>query len=465
MVRVARRAKTRKQRRVNRKDRRQGQHSIQRQIDEAIADLVRQIIERVLQGQVTELLGRAKSQRRDLDDMTIVEASCNRCGTRYRRSFYRGGYYERGLLTFQFWGKIKVPRLSCVCGGMVDIEFLPLVPYGRLWFDLEERARQLAALCISLRDSVEVLAWQNGQPLSIATLNRLVNEAAVLAEAFHAGPLERVPAVVMLDGIWLKVLEPTGEEYVDKKGRRRQRMKGRKFPLLVAYGVDPVSGERWLLDWELGREEDEQSWRKLLERLLERGLCAKKGLRLFVHDGSAGLEKAFEMVYFGVGVERQRCIFHKLRNVRRDVVGEEGMSRKARQERRGAVLADAAAVYQGEDEAEIRQRLAGFREKWVAREPKAVASLEREFDRTLVYLKVKERARRKGEDWKVECLRATSALERVQRHFRQKARQVVVFHCERGVLAGIQLVISHRRLAGAVAMPWQRLLEEAILAA
>jgi transposase-like protein len=465
MVRVARRAKTRKQRRVNRKDRRQGQHSIQRQIDEAIADLVREIIERVLRQEVTALLGRGKGERRDLDDWTVVEAHCNRCGSHHRQSFYRGGYYVRGLLSFEFWGKIKVPRLSCVCGGMVDIEFLPLVPYGRLWFDLEERARQLAGLCISLRDSVEVLAWQNGQPLSIATLNRLVNETAVLAEAFHAGPLERVPAVVMLDGVWLKVLEPTGEEYVDKKGRRRQRMKGRKFPLLVAYGVDPVSGERWLLDWELGREEDEESWRKLLERLLERGLCAKKGLRLFVHDGSAGLEKAFEMVYFGAGVERQRCVFHKLRNVRRDVVGEEGMSRKERQERRGAVLADAAAVYQGEDEAEIRQRLAGFREKWVAREPKAVATLEREFDRTLVYLKVREEARRKGEDWKVECLRATSALERVQRHFRQKARQVVVFHSDKGVLAGIQLVVSHRRLAGAATDPWHRLLEEALLAA
>jgi hypothetical protein len=397
--------------------------------------------------------------------MTIVEASCNRCGTHYRRSFYRAGYYERGLLAFEFWGKIKVPRLSCVCGGMVDVEFLPLVPYGRLWFDLEERARQLAGLCLSLRDTVEVLAWQNGQPLSIATLNRLVNETAVLAEAFHAGPLERVPAVVMLDGIWLKVLEPTGEEYIDKKGRRRQRMKGRKFPLLVAYGVDPVTGERWLLDWELGREEDEESWRKLLERLLERGLCAKKGLRLFVHDGSAGLEKAFKLVYFGAGVERQRCIFHKLRNVRRDVVGEEGMSRKERQERRAAVLGDAAQVYKGKDEGEIRQRLAAFWERWAAKEPKAVATLEREFDRTLVYLKVREEARRRGENWKVECLRATSMLERVQRHFRQKARQVVVFHSERGLVAGIQLVISHRRLAVGAAEPWQRLLEEAILAA
>jgi transposase-like protein len=269
----------------------------------------------------------------------------------------------------------------------------------------------------------------------------------------------------MLDGVWLKVLEPTGEWYIDKKGRRRQRLKARKFPLLVAYGVDPVSGERWLLDWERGRDEDEESWRRLLERLLARGLCAQRGLELFVHDGSAGLEKAFELVHFGKGVEHQRCIFHKLRNVGRDVAGEEGMGRKERQERRAEVLADAAAVYRGEGEAEVRRRLRGFRAKWDEKEPKAVATLERDFERTLAYLKVRERARRRGEEWRIECLRATSALERVQRHFRQKARQVVIFHADKGVKAAIQLVIGHHRLAANSAEPWTRLLEEALLAA
>lgn len=465
MVSVARRAKSRKRRYIDRKQRRLHQRRIQLRIDEDIAKIVREIVERALQDEVTELLGRVKGERRDLADSTLVEARCNRCGSHLRRLFYRAGYYERGLLSFEVWGRVAVPRLGCVCGGMVDFEFACFAPYGRLWFDLEERARELAGLCVSLRDAVQVLAWRNGQPLSIATANRVVNETAVLAKAFHAGRFERVPAVIMLDGIWLKVLEPTGEEYIDKKGRRRQRRKGRKFPLLVAYGVDPVSGERWLLDWERGREEDEESWRKLLERLLERGLCAERGLELFVHDGSAGLEKAFELVYFGAGVERQRCVFHKLRNVRRDVVGAEGMSRKERRERRGQVLAEAAEVYRGEDEREIKRRLAAFRVKWAEEEPKAVATLERDFERTLVYLKVREKARCRGEDWKVECLRATSALERVQRHFRQKARQVVIFHSERGFEAGIQLVISHRHLASSPLEPWQHLLEEALLIA
>ena len=462
---LSRRAKTCKRRHIDRRKRREQQQKLQVQIDEAIARVVLDTVEQVLQEEVTQLLGRAKGKRRKLEDLTVVEARCNRCHSQYRRRFYRGGYYWRSILSFEVWGKIKVPRLSCTCGGMVDFEFVHLAPYGRVWFDLEERARELAGLCVSLRDGVEVLAWSNRQPLSIATVNRLVNRAADLAQAFHAGLLERVPAVVMLDGIWLKLLEPTGEWYTDKKGRRRQRVRKRKFPLLVAYGVDPVSGERWLLDWERGRDEDEESWRKLLERLLARGVSGEGGLELFVHDGSAGLEKAFELVYFGQGVERQRCIFHKLRNVGRDVAGEEGMSRKDRQKRRSEVMAEAAEVYRGGDEVEIKGRLAVFRAKWGEKEPKAVATLERDFERTLIYLKVMERARRRGERWRVECVRATSSLERVQRHFRQKARQVAIFHSDRGVDAGIQLVISRRALASHSAEPWFRLLEEALLVA
>ena len=80
------------------------------------------------------------------------------------------------------------------------------------------------------------------------------------------------------------------------------------------------------------------------------------------------------------------------------------------------------------------------------KEPAPVATLERNFDRTSVYLRVRERARQRGQDWKVECLRTTSPLERVQRHFRQKARQVVISHSWDRIETAIRLVISHRHL-------------------
>ncbi len=465
MARVPRRGKAAKRRHVGAKERREARGETQKLIDQGIVALVIQVIGQALLDEVTRLLGRGKSERRDEHDLSVVEARCNRCGSRYRRDFYRAGFYLRTLLCLSAWARIRVPRVSCSCGGMVDYEFVHLSPYGRLWFDIEERARELAAMCLSLRDTVRVLSWANGQPLAIATVNSLVNKVAELATAFHQGMLERVPAVVMLDGVWLKVLEPTGEEFVDGRGRKRKRLKKRKFPLLVAYGVDPASGQRWILDWEKGVEEDLDSWRVLLMRLQARGLCERQGLKLFVHDGSLGLERALELVYFGDGVERQRCIFHKLQNVKADVVGEETMSRKERTRRRKEVLADAACVYRGEDETEIRSRLEKFCTKWAEREPKAVLTLERDFERTLVYLKVAEQARRQGQVWRLECLRTTSPLERVQRHFRQKSRQVTIFHSDKGSDAAIQLVIAHHHLADASTQFWADLLEEALLAA
>lgn len=464
---VKRRAKTRKRRSLEPKQRREQQRQLQRQIDAILPDLMRQAFEKALQSEVTVLLGREKGERRALADPTEVEACCNRCQTRYRAKFSRAGFYPRSLLTFEAWVPIKVPRLSCDCGGMVDFTSAYLEPYGRLWFDLEERTRELAGLCLSLRDSVEVLSWRNGQPLAISTLNQRVLQAADLAAAFQQGPLGRVPAVLMLDGIWLKVLLPTEEEYVDPRGRRRKRMKLRRYPLLVAYGVDPLSGERWIVDWERGQEEDQASWQRLLDRLWERGLRAEKGLRLIVHDGGAGLTKALEMVNLGPEVADQRCIFHKLQNVRRDVQGTPEMTRDERRERRQAVLHDATAVYQGTDEADIRSRLAEFRATWALSEPKAVATLERDFAQTLAYLPVQERARQGGQEWRRECLRTTSPLERVQRHFRQRARQVMVAHSEKGAEANIELVIFHRHLASPAAdtLSWAHRLEEALLAA
>lgn len=461
---LPRRAKTRKKRNVSDHQRRRRQRQLQATIDGNLSEIVRTSFEAALQGEVTELLGRPKNARRDRTDPTVVRARCNKCGTQLRRRFSRAGTYTRGILTFATWSAVAVPRVSCDCDGMVDVEFEHLEPYGRLWFDLEERARELAGLCVSLRDSVRVLSWGNRQPLAIATLNQRVNRAAQLAASFQREELGRIPAVVMLDGLWVTILHPTDEEFVDKIGRHRPRQRKCRFPILVAYGIDPVSGERWILDWERGKNEDEASWTKLLERLEKRGLRAETGLHLIVHDGSVGLEAALGMVDFGPGVARQRCIFHKLQNVRRDIQGTPEMNRHERREHAHTVLSDAAAVYQGTDEAQMRQRLADFRVKWEHREPKAVVTLERDFDRTIAYLPIQEAALRRGEVWKTECLRATSALERIQRHFRQKARQVVIFHAEAGVDAAVYLVIDHHHLFCPSEQPWARRLEEALLA-
>lgn len=463
--RVARRARGSKPA-VSREQRWAQARQLGRKLQVAIGTVVQQVIEEALEQEVTALVGRAKYARRETAPLEAAEARCMGCGQAWRQRLWRAGSYRRTLLTLVALIVVRVPRVACRCGRTVRWASTTLTPYARCWSDLQERARELAGLCLSLRDARTVLAWGSGQPIAWSTLNGWVQQAAPLAEAVRQGVLERVPAVVLLDGVWVTLLEPTGETYRDRTNRKRERVRRRKVPLLVAYGIDPATGERWVLDWERAEQEDEASWRQLLERLQQRGLRADTGLELFVHDGGAGLEAAFGLVDFGPGVLRQRCVFHVLKNVRDAIRGEPGMTRAAKRERRRAVLQEAATIWQELDRATVLRRWRAFQSTWATREPEAVATIARCFDATLAYLTALERGRDRGEQWAPRYLRTTSALERVNRALRQKARQVGSFHAEAGLAAALALVLAHRSLLTADPPTdlWTEVLEGRLLA-
>jgi transposase-like protein len=440
---------------------------VQAQLRAAISRVVQETMQQALADEVTALLGRAPYQRRVTAPQRRAGARCSRCGQDWAPRFRRAGSYPRTLLTLEASVALRVPRVSCVCGGQVPLEFATFGRYERSWGEVQERARQLAGLCLSLHGIQEVLLGECGQWLAPSTLGRWVHDAAALAATLRGEPFARVPPVVLLDGLWVKLMVPTGERYRDRRNRDRPRLRRVKLPLLVAYGVDPATGERWLLDWEAAPAEDEVSWRGLLERLQARGLNAAAGLTLFVHDGSSGLEAAFGLVDFGPAVLRQRCIFHVLRTVRKETHGERGMSREQRQARRQDVLRAAAAIWEPTDRATVRRRYEAFCAAWRAREPAAVAALERAFEATLAYLEARARGREWGEEWAVRYLRTTSALERVNRALRQKARQVGTFQAERGLLAAVVLVLVHLGLTSPEPATelWTEVLEAGLLAA
>ena len=445
--RVARRGRRSKAAAVSRARQHAQQRAVRARLEQVFSQAVQQVFEQALVDELDALLGRGKYARRRTAALQATGARCSRCQLDWAPRFARAGSYRRTLLTAVAAVTIRVPRLGGVCGGTVPLAFATVGRYQRSWGDLQERARQLAGLCLSLRDVQEILALESGQPVARSTLNRWVHEAAALAELLQQGPLGRVPAVVLLDGLWVKLMEATGETYRDKQQRQRRRVRRVKVPLLVAYGVDPQTGERWILDWELGTEEDAASWQRLLERLQARGLRAEAGFTLFVHDGSSGLEAALGEVAFGPGVLRQRCVFHVLKNVRDHVRGEPGMSREAKRARRREVLQAAAPIGTATDRATVQRRWRAFRDQWAAREPEAVAALARSYAATLAYLAALERGRERGEEWQARYLRTTSALERANRALRQKVRQVGMFHAQRGLTAAVALVIAHRGLS------------------
>jgi transposase-like protein len=438
---VARRAVRRKPAEAAAAKRRAAQERARAAIKAGVGRVVGEAIEAALRAEVTELLGRERYERRAGAERKAVRARCSGCGAGWSTRFVRGGTYSRTLLTVAAAVELKVPRVACICGGTVPLEFATIGRHERGWADVQERARELAGLGLSLADSGAVLAWESGQPAAASTLCGFVQRAADLAEALRRGPLARVPAVVLLDGVWVTLLEGTGERFTDAKGRRRERMKRTKAVLLVAYGVDPASGERWILDWERASAEDEPSWRKLLERLHGRGLRTAAGLELVVHDGGSGLEAALGTVHLGPGLLRQRCIFHVLRNVR-DAARGEGLDRAGRKERRREVLRDAAAIWQAPNRSAAYARRAAFAAKWDAAEPGAVATLERAFAATLAYFEALERGGERGQAWDVRHLRTTSALERLNRDLRRQARRAGAFKSDRGLVAALALAIA-----------------------
>jgi hypothetical protein len=446
---------------------RRHQRAVQATLRERVQHLVQDTLTTVLAAELTTLLGRAPYVRRRSGPQDHVGPPCSRCQSTWTAQFRRAGTYARTLLTLFGLVVLRVPRLSCVCGGTVPHAFATFGRYQRSWDEVQAWTRQLSGLCLSLASIREVVAGTTGSWLAPSTFNRWVHDAGALAATLCGEPLPRIPPVVLLDGLWVKLMVPTGDHYTDRQGRVRERRRRVKVPLLVAYGGDPATGERWLLDWEQGTGEDEASWRGLLERLYARGLHADAGLVLIVHDGSAGLEAALNLVDFGPDVLRQRCVFHVLRNLRDHVQGTVGQSRAERRAHRRTLLQEAAQIWEPLHAGAVRNRARAFAARWQATEPAVVAALARLLPLTLAYLEARARGREWGQDWPVAALRTTSPLERLNRSLRQKARQVGTFQSPAGLAAGVVLVLlRHGATAPApVADLWCDALEAGLLAA
>lgn len=416
------------------------------EVQETVLQRVQRKFQESIQARVTAVLGRADGEHRDPRDRTVVEECCSWCGTHRRTSFYRDGYWSRSLETR--WGKVRlrVPRVYCDCGGTVAIAYTQFAPYQRRFEDLQEQMLGLSALCLSLRQIRAVLVM-NGTRLSIATLCKEIGKVADLSAAEFKRRCEVAP-VVLLDAIWGNMALGTGEEFTSARQQKREHKKVEKVPLLIAWGVWPESGKKALLGWVVGKQEDEAAWQKLLEVLHGRGLHADKGLRLFVSDGSSGLEAALAMVSFG-RVMHQRCVFHKMRNVLEKVKGEvvEGdqkARREARKKRREEVLADLAPIWQAESEAEACRRYAAFVAKWEDKEPEAVGRLRNRFEATLAFYAVQSEAAAQGKRWEARYLRTTSPLERANRNIRVKLRAATIFQTEQGLFANVYLALGVR---------------------
>lgn len=405
---------------------------IRQQIQMMIIDVVGRCFREALEVEVTWALGRKPYQRRQQAIFGSSNGQCGRCHTRDRRKFSRNGHYSRYLDTS--WGRIRIrmPQVKCECGGAVHIPFQTVIPYQRFWEDVSAQIRAWYGQGLSLRQAKAELDAQLGTSVGLRKLNEEVMVMAHLAPGSNR-EWEEVPPVVRVDGVWITLMEATGEVRKDRLGRWRPVKTGVSRPILVAQGVWPGLKRSEILAWLLAKDEGLESWQHLLEDLFRLGVRPETGVHLLVGDGSSGLEAAWQANWWQVPF--QRCIFHKLRNIRRDLVVPDSIASGKGREYKWDLIRQAARIWQAPAEKDARLRLRQVAASWRKAQPQALATLERDFEHTIAFYPVQAQARLLGRDWPAKALRTTSPLEREFRSDRRRLRPSVLFHSQRGWLA------------------------------
>ena len=124
------------------------------------------------------------------------------------------------------------------------------------------------------------------------------------------------------------------------------------------------------------------------------------GLEAVRRSGKGELGAAVAQVY-GTRVIEQRCIFHKLRNVADKAREDRGF--ETHREAREQLLEQASVIYQAQTAAQARERLNAFASTWQEQAPKAVATLERDFEQTIAFYRLAGIARELVRKFRQAC--------------------------------------------------------------
>lgn len=317
---------------------------------------VQAFIQQLLEDEVTELLGRAKSERRaEVDAPT---------GSRNGHGKPRQLALMSGTIT------LRRPRVRDLEERFAS-RLLPLFLRRT-----EEVAGLLPALYLhglALGDFELALRGLLGDaaPLSASSLVRLKATWQAQYMAWQQRDLSDCRlGYLWADGVYVKAgLEES------------------KAALLVLIGAD-AHGQKMVLAVTSGQRESTESWAAVLRDLKRRGLRAPK---LTIADGHLGIWSALAAVY--PESAEQRCWNHKLRNVLDTV------PKKHQPEVKAALQAIASA----ETVREATARRDTFARTYRRAHPKAVERLAADWDRMVAYFAFPK------EHWK--HLRTTNVIE------------------------------------------------------
>ena len=101
--------------------------------------------------------------------------------------------------------------------------------------------------------------------MGLRTINERINQIEPLVQQFHTNPLEQVPQVIQLDGIWVTITQQGEVVVLDRRDRARHERRGKKMVILVAFGFWTENGKekREIVDWQIAESEKHEEWEVL----------------------------------------------------------------------------------------------------------------------------------------------------------------------------------------------------------
>ena len=247
-------------------------------LEQWVQGQVQQLIQDLLEAEVTELLGRCKSQRRSAVDP---------------EPGYRNGHGEPRQLTMGS-GTVTVRRPR-VRGLEERFESRVLPLFVRRSQTVSELLPELYLHGLAEGDFDLALRGLLGEdaPLSASTVARLKTSWQAQFAAWNARRLDELEVVYLwVDGVYVKA-----------------GLEDRKAALLV--GIAGLSdGRKVVLALQSGQRESTESWARLLRDLRDRGMRAPV---LVIADGHLGLWAALRNVF--PETAEQRCWNHRMVNV------------------------------------------------------------------------------------------------------------------------------------------------------
>ena len=317
---------------------------------------IREHLQELLEQEVSEWLGREKSERKV---------------NRLEQPGYRNGYGRTRRFTMSL-GTIEIrrPRARNLDERFVS-KVLPM--FKRQTGQVRDLIPELYLHGLASGDFELALRGLlgDGAPLSESSIERLRGKWVAEFEAWRQRSLKGIePVYLWADGVYVKA----GLE------------KDKACLLVVVAGLR--DGRKVVLAVESGYRESAESWGRLLRGLRARGMSAP---RLVVADGHLGIWAALSEVF--PEVAEQRCWNHKIVNVL------DTMPKKLQAEARELLCRIPYAATQHEAE-RLREE---FRSRYGQQQPKAMETLERDWERMVAFYAFPK------EHWK--HLRTTNPVE------------------------------------------------------